>query len=95
MHSYLIKYVNYRISQLFRRRKINYKRAKRDIQEKVQTELDSEAVHEEELLETEAEEETISDDILAYEISCQGLKGMSMLKTSRLKKPIGLKFVNF
>ena len=66
-------------NQSIRRRKINYKRAKRDIQEKDQTVVDSEAVHEEELV--EAEEETISDDILAYEISCGGMRGMSILKT--------------
>ena len=51
------------------------------MQEKVQTALplDSEAVHEEELVEAEAEEETVSDDILAYKISCGG---MSILKTN-------------
>nr|XP_022311083.1 uncharacterized protein LOC111116386 [Crassostrea virginica] len=38
------------------------------VQEKVQIVLDSEAVHEEELVEAEAEEETVSDDILAYKI---------------------------
>ena len=54
------------------------------MQEKVQTALplDSEAVHEEELVEAEAEEETVSDDILAYKISCRGMRGMSILKTN-------------
>ena len=55
------------------------------MQEKVQTALplDSEAVHEEELVEAEAEEETVSDDILAYKISCGGgMRGMSILKTN-------------
>ena len=52
------------------------------VQEKVQIVLDSEAVHEEELVEAEAEEETISDAILAYKISCGGMRGMSILKTN-------------
>ena len=51
------------------------------MQEKVQTALplDSEAVHEEELVEAESEEETVSDDILSIQ---NKLWGMTILKTN-------------